>query len=54
MTPELKGFVLQTSDANQIKRQAVAEGMITLRRDGMQKILDGITTIEEVYRVSNL
>jgi len=54
MTPELKSFILQTSDANQIKKMAVEGGMISLRRDGMNKILAGVTTIEEVYRVSTL
>ena len=33
-------------------RLAVDEGMITLRHDGAQKVLNGITTIEEVFRVT--
>jgi len=52
MSQEMKSLVLHTSDANQIKKHAVENGMITLRRDGAMKVLQGITTIEEVVRVS--
>jgi len=52
MTQDMKAHVLQTSDANQIKKRAIANGMITLRRDGAMKVLQGITTVEEVFRVS--
>lgn len=51
MTQDMKALILQTSDANQIKRQAIKNGMITLQRDGAMKVLQGVTTIEEVYRV---
>ncbi len=53
MTKEMKKLVLATSDANQIKQTAIENGMITLRQDGAMKVLQGITTIEEVYRVSH-
>ena len=52
MDDEIKNLILKTSDANDIKRMAVKRGMITLRRDGAQKVLDGITTIEEIFRVT--
>ncbi|SDO74128.1 type II secretion system ATPase GspE [Desulforhopalus singaporensis] len=52
MDDDLKKLVLKTSDANQIKAAAVANGMITLKEDGVAKVLDGTTTIEELYRVS--
>ncbi|MCK4729272.1 MAG: Flp pilus assembly complex ATPase component TadA, partial [Desulfobacterales bacterium] len=52
MDDELKNLILKTSDANAIKREAVKKGMITIRQDGAQKVLDGITTIEEVFRVT--
>ena len=48
----LKNLILKTSDANAIKRLAVEQGMITLRQDGARKVLEGITTIEEVVRVT--
>ena len=53
MSQTMKSLVLKTADANAIKQQAIAEGMITLRQDGAMKVLQGITTIEEVYRVSH-
>ncbi len=49
MTRELKSLILKTFDANQIKEAAQ---MISLRQDGIHKILNGITTIEEVLRVT--
>jgi len=52
MTQEMKALVLKTSDANQIRHRAIENGMVTLQQDGAQKVLEGITTIEEVYRVS--
>ncbi len=52
MTQDMKSLVLQTSDANQIKAHAVESGMVTLRQDGAMKVFQGITTIEEVVRVS--
>jgi general secretion pathway protein E len=48
----IKNLILRTSDANAIKRQAIDQGMLSLRQDGAQKVLDGITTIEEVFRVT--
>jgi general secretion pathway protein E len=52
MTQDMKSLVLQTSDANQIKKSAVESGMVTLRQDGAMKVFQGVTTIEEVVRVS--
>ena len=52
MTDTMKTTVLKTSDSNIIKRQAIEEGLHTLREDGARKVSDGITTIEEVLRVT--
>ena len=49
---EMQGLILRTSDANAIKNLAVQHGMITLRRDGARKVVAGITTIEEVFRIT--
>lgn len=35
-----------------IEKQAIAEGMITMKQDGYLKVLDGVTTLEEVLRVA--
>ncbi|MDM8523392.1 type II secretion system ATPase GspE [Desulfococcaceae bacterium HSG8] len=48
---KLKSLILKTFDSNQIKTEA---NMISLRQDGINKILDGLTTIEEVLRVTQL
>jgi len=48
----IRNLVLKTSDANTIKQKAVGQGMVTLRRNGAQKVMEGITTIEEVFRVT--
>lgn len=49
---EVKKLVLKTSDANQINELALKQGMITLQKDGIDKVLAGITTTEEVLRVT--
>ncbi len=52
MNGKLKNLILKTYDSNLIKKEALNQNMITLRQDGIQKVLDGITTIEEVLRVT--
>ena len=46
----LKSLILQTYDSNRIKSEALDQKMITLRQDGIQKVIDGVTTVEEVLR----
>jgi general secretion pathway protein E len=48
----IKNLILKTSDSNAIKHMAVEQAMITLRQDGALKVLNGITTVEEVLRVT--
>ncbi|MCK5799044.1 MAG: type II secretion system protein GspE, partial [Deltaproteobacteria bacterium] len=53
MNDALRTMVLRRTDANTIKRNAVESGSYrTLREDGAGKILSGLTTIEEVMRVT--
>ena len=40
--------VLAGFNEDQIKQKAMSEGLITLRKSGIRKILAGVTTIEEV------
>jgi len=49
----LKGVMVKTSDANLIKGEALNLGMVTLRRDGIDRALHGETTLEEVLRVTH-
>jgi general secretion pathway protein E len=54
MTESIKGLLLQTSDSNQINKAARTEGMVSLREDGIQKVIEGKTTISEVLRVTQV
>jgi len=47
---EMKELVLNKAQAQEIKRIAMQNGMITLRRSGLSKIKEGITSIDEVLR----
>jgi general secretion pathway protein E len=52
MSDALRRVVMQRADAGQIEKQARAEGMRTMYEDGIAKAVAGITTIEEVLRVT--
>ena len=48
----LKSLILRTFDSNQIKNLALENDMVTLRQDGVRKAIEGLTTLEEVLRVT--
>lgn len=48
----IQQMIVARATSAQIQRQAMAEGMITMRQDGYLKALQGITTLEEVNRVT--
>jgi general secretion pathway protein E/type IV pilus assembly protein PilB len=48
----IREMCVQRTNASAIRKQALKEGMITLRQDGWRKVLQGMTTIEEVARVT--
>ena len=50
ISEELRELILVGASALELKRKAIEEGMITLRRSGLHKVMDGVTTIEEVAR----
>jgi type IV pilus assembly protein PilB len=50
ITEEIRELILVGASALELRRKAMDEGMITLRRSGLQKVMDGVTTIEEVAR----
>ena len=52
VTDEIRELILRGASSMEIKETAVALGMKTLRDSGLQKIREGITTIEEVVRVT--
>jgi type IV pilus assembly protein PilB len=50
VTDSLKELILVGASGLELRRKALEEGMISLRMSGLQKIKDGVTTIEEVLR----
>lgn len=47
----IERLIVERKSADEIGRVANAEGMVTLREDGLQRVLQGITSIEEISRV---
>jgi general secretion pathway protein E len=52
MTPRIQELTLKGVDSNLIKREAMKHGMRTLREDGAHRVFQGVSTIEEVLRVT--
>ncbi|GIX32840.1 MAG: type II secretion system protein E [Lysobacterales bacterium] len=52
MSDAIRRLIMQHAEAGKIAEQARAEGMLTMYEDGLRKALSGITTIEEVLRVT--
>ncbi len=48
VTDDVRRLILQRQDGSVVKKAAIANGMKTLRQDGIKKVLSGITTIEEL------
>jgi type IV pilus assembly protein PilB len=54
ITDEIKALVGARRPATEIKKKAVEQGMKTLLQDGLEKVRSGITTLEEVLRVTEI
>jgi type IV pilus assembly protein PilB len=50
LSPELRRMILRGASVSEMQEQAVLEGMLTLRMDGMKKVERGVTTLEEVVK----
>ena len=50
LSPELRRMILRGASVAELREQAVVDGMLTLRMDGMKKIERGVTTLEEVVK----
>ncbi|AGL02064.1 type II secretory pathway, ATPase PulE/Tfp pilus assembly pathway, ATPase PilB [Desulfoscipio gibsoniae DSM 7213] len=50
-TETIQKMALERKSASDIKKAAIAEGMVTLRQDGLDKVKKGITSLEEIMRV---
>jgi type IV pilus assembly protein PilB len=51
VTDRIRGLILQRASTAEIRQAAIEEGMKTMQDDGLRKVLDGSTTIEECLRV---
>jgi general secretion pathway protein E len=54
MDDSIKNLIIRGADSPEIKREAVKNGMRTLRQSALRKLAEGITTFEEVVRVTGL
>lgn len=50
ITDDIKDLILSRAQSKEIKKKAMENGMTTLRRSGLKKIMEGITSVEEVLR----
>jgi type IV pilus assembly protein PilB len=52
VSEKITRLILERSTSADIEKQAVEEGMVTMKQDGYLKALEGVTTLEEVLRVA--
>ena len=53
ITEEIRELIVRRATSSEIQKKAIEQGMITMRQDGYLKALQGITTLEEVNRVTS-
>lgn len=52
VSAKIMQMVLERASSDELEKEAVLEGMITLKQDGYMKVVEGVTTLEEVLRVA--
>jgi type IV pilus assembly protein PilB len=52
MNDELRQMVVEKKGSNTLRQKAMEYGMVTLREDGLDKVFKGVTTMDEVARVT--
>ncbi len=52
ISPRVRDLTLDRAPASEIKKAAIADGMLTLRRDGLEKLKRGLTTAQEILKES--
>lgn len=50
---KIRSLIVQNSDAGTLKKMAIQQGMITLREDGVSKVLQGLTSVDELMRATH-
>ena len=53
VTPKIRELTFEGASTQDLRKVAVAEGMVGLYEDGIRKSLKGITTVEEVLSVAS-
>ncbi len=54
VSESISKLILERSPASVIEKQSLSEGMMLMKQDGYLKVMEGITTIEEVLRVAEV
>jgi type IV pilus assembly protein PilB len=52
LSEKISKLIVEKAAASEIQTQAMTDGMLTMKQDGYVKVLEGVTTIEEVLRVA--
>ncbi|HEX8923567.1 MAG TPA: type II secretion system protein GspE, partial [Patescibacteria group bacterium] len=52
ITERIGKLILEKVAASEVQKEAMNEGMLTMKQDGYVKVLEGVTTVEEVLRVA--
>ena len=52
MSPSIRNMILKKARESEIKKMARKEGMVTLRQDGLARVIEGLTSLEEILRVT--
>lgn len=52
ITEKISKLIVEKASASDIQKQAISEGMLTMKQDGYVKVLEGVTTMDEVLRVA--
>ena len=52
VTKEMEGLITKQPTTSEVEDLAIKQGMITMTQDGILKVIEGITTMEEVERVT--
>jgi type IV pilus assembly protein PilB len=52
VTSALRALIFAGAPTQEIRKLAITEGMDTLYRDGLRSVINGITTLDEVYRIA--
>jgi type II secretory ATPase GspE/PulE/Tfp pilus assembly ATPase PilB-like protein len=52
VTEKISKLIIEKATASDVQKLAMEEGMLTMKQDGYVKVLEGVTTMEEVVRVA--